>query len=231
MDPSELEILAYEANPLGMICLRRRGLRSEPGTVVTEITLDHQFLMSSHNTVSECALATQALGLHGGAGLQVLVGGLGLGYTARAALGSDRVAQVEVVELLPQVIDWFERRLLPLADELRADPRFAVSQGDVYARLSLPPLRQHDLILIDVDHSPSERLADANGSFYGEEGLGRARQHLAPEGVLGVWSYAESPVFEAALRAVFRDVRVEAVRFQNRVLEEPETNWLYFARG
>jgi spermidine synthase len=231
MGRSDLEILSFEESPIGMICLRRRELRSQPGTVVTEITLDHEFLMSSHNTASERALALHALDLHGGEDLQVLVGGLGLGYTAHAALSSDRVAQVDVVELLPQLIDWLDQGLVPLAEELRADARFTVSEGDVYARLFRPPARQHDLILVDVDHSPDERLGDVNEWFYTEAGLARVKPHLAPGGVLGVWSYTESPRFEAALRAVFRDVRVDPVHFHNRVVGEPETNWLFFARG
>jgi len=230
MSSSNLDILAYESSPLGMICLRRRELLSEPGTVVTEITLDHEFLMSSYNTASERALARYALEMHRGRDLKVLVGGLGLGYTAREVLRSDRVVQTEVVEFLPQLIDWLGKGLMPLADELRADARFAVIEGDVYARLSEPPQRKYDLILVDVDHSPDERLGDGNDSFYTEEGLGLAKKHLAPEGVLGVWSYTESSHFADALRAVFSEVRIESVAFENRVVGGEETNWLFFAR-
>ena len=109
MSDSNLEILAYEPSPLGLLCLRRRELLSQPGTIVTEVTLNHEFLMSSLYTDSERALSRTALEMHSGKDLRVLVGGLGLGYTAREALLSDRVASVEVVELLPQVIDWLAR--------------------------------------------------------------------------------------------------------------------------
>ena len=231
MSPIDFEVLAYEESPIGMICLRQRALRSQPGTVVTEITLDHEFLMSSCNTASERALASHALDLHPGKDLTVLVGGLGLGYTAREVLLSDRVARVQVVEFLPQVIDWLEKGLVPLADELRADPRFAVVEGDVYAQLAEAPERVYDLILVDVDHSPDERLGDENARFYREAGLELAKRHLAPDGVLGVWSYAESPRFAESLRAVFSEVRIEPVTFANRVLDEEETNWLYLVRG
>lgn len=230
MASRKLEILAYEPTDLGTLCLRRRELLSEPGTFVTEITLDQEFLMSSQHTASERSLATAAVELHGGKGLTALIGGLGLGYTAHAALASERVAYVEVVEYLPQVIGWLRRGLLPLSPELAADPRLTVTEGDVYARLSSAPRRPYDLILIDVDHSPGERLAEASAPFYGERDLRLARAHLAPGGILGVWSYAESPPFAAALRTVFREVQTVAVRYANCHVGEDCTDWLYFAR-
>ena len=230
MTPSNLEILAYEDTPLGPLCLRRRELLSAPGTVVTEVTLNHAFLMSSYNTASERALSTLALEMHAGAELRVLVGGLGLWYTARAALDSPRVASVEVVELLPEVVHWLERDLVPLSAELKGDPRFATVAGDVYARLAEPPSGRYDVVLVDVDHAPDDPLGDANGSFYTVEGLERARRHLAPGGVLGVWSYAESSPFASALRRVFAEVRIEPVHFHNPLIDEDTTDWLFFAR-
>lgn len=231
MSPSNLEILAYEDTPLGPLCLRRRELLSMPGTVVTEVTLNHEFLMSSYNTVSERALSRIALEMHAGTELRVLVGGLGLGYTAHAALASPRVARVEVVEFLPEVMDWLERDLVPLSGELKADERFAPVPGDVYARLAAPPAESFDLILIDVDHAPDDPLGSASSFFYTEEGLERASRHLAPGGVLGVWSYAGSSPFARALREVFAEVRVEPVPFFNELIDEETTDWLFFARS
>jgi spermidine synthase len=231
LGPSNIEFLASEESALGMLCLRRRELLSRPGTMVTEITLEHEFLMSSYSTASERALAHFALDMHEGRGLQVLVGGLGLGYTAHAALASDRVEKVEVVEFLPPVIDWLDRGLVPLSDALKADSRFSVSEGDVYRKLSMSADRKYDLILIDVDHSPDERLGTANDAFYTRDGLELAKQHLTDDGVLGVWSYAENSLFAEALRAVFREVRVESVCFQNELCDEEEEDWLFFGRG
>ena len=231
MCPSNIEILAYESTPLGILCLRRRELLSEPGTVVTEVTLNHEFLMSSYHTASERALASVALDMYRGQDVQVLVGGLGLGYTASEVLASDRAGHVEVVELLPQVIDWFDQGLFPLADSMQADPRLLVSQGDVFERLRQPPTRQFDVILIDVDHSPEDHLNGTNDSFYMVAGLQRAREHLAEDGILGVWSYAESSPFADALRQVFREVRIEPVTFNNTHINETMTDWLFFARG
>ena len=231
MSKPKLEILAYEMSPLGPLCLRRRELLSQPGTIVTEVTLNHEFLMSSLYTDSERALSEIALELHSGSQLEVLVGGLGLGYTAREALLSDLVTRLEVLELLPQVIDWLARGLVPLAEELGDDPRLLVSEGDVYRRLAGPPAELFDLILIDVDHSPDERLGDESVSFYTPEGLRAARQHLRDGGVLGVWSYAEDSPFADALREVFAEVRVEPVSHDNQLIDERRTDWLFFARG
>ncbi|MGI9518652.1 MAG: spermidine synthase [Pirellulaceae bacterium] len=231
MSKSNLEILAYEPSPLGVLCLRRRELLSLPGTIVTEVTLNHEFLMSSLYTDSERALAQTAVEWHSGDDLRVLVGGFGLGYTAHEALLTNRVAQVEVVELLPQVIDWLMRDLVPLSPELRDEPRLVVRQGDVYQQLAGPPGELFDVILIDVDHSPDERLDEASASFYTTAGLLAAQKHLAADGVLGIWSYAESSPFADALHAVFEQVRVEPVTWHNELIDEQRTDWLFFARG
>jgi spermidine synthase len=231
MSDSNLEILAYESSPLGLLCLRRRELLSQPGVVVTEVTLNHEFLMSSLYTDSERALASTALARHGGDDLKVMVGGLGLGYTAHAALSSESVALVEVVELLPQVIDWLRQGLVPLSPELNDESRLVVTQGDVYQRLAGPPNELFDVILIDVDHSPDERLGEESLPFYTAQGLQTAKEHLTPDGVLAVWSYAESSPFADALREVFEQVHVEPVSYDNRLIDERQTDWLFFARG
>jgi len=230
MSPSNFEILAYEETALGVLCLRRRELLSRPGTVVTEITLDHELLMSSYHTASERALAVEALARHGGNDLSVLVGGLGLGYTANEALQSERVRRVEVIEFLPEVVNFLREGLVPLSSELLADPRFGVSEGDVYAILRAPVRDQWDLVLIDVDHSPDEQLGGANQSFYTEAGLALAKQHLAPGGLLAVWSYAESSPFVDALRQTFAAVETVPVSYVNDLVDEEHTDWLFLAR-
>lgn len=229
MSKSNFEILAYEDSPLGPLCLRRRELLSRPGTIVTEVTLNHEFLMSSLYTDSERELARIAIEMNQNESLNVLVGGLGLGYTAREALQSPRCVTVEVIELLPQVITWLKQGLVPLSDELKDEPRLDILEGDVYARLAVTPITHYDVIMIDVDHSPDERLGDENASFYSIDGLHAAKAHLAPEGVLAIWSYAESSPFADALRAVFKNVRVEPVTYDNQLVDEQPTDWLFFA--
>ncbi len=229
MSSSNFEILAYEETALGVLCLRRRELLSRPGTVVTEITLDHELLMSSYNTASERALAEESLARHTGRDLSVLVGGLGLGYTANEALRSKRVQRVEVIELLPEVVGFLQQGLVPLSPTLLADPRFSVREGNVYAMLGEPPGERWDLVLIDVDHSPEEHLGPANQSFYTASGLARAKQHLAPGGILAVWSYSESSPFVEALRNTFAVVETVPIDFVNDLVDQEHTDWLFVA--
>lgn len=226
-----IEILAYEETSLGPLCLRRRELLSAPGTFVTEVTLNHEFLMSSYNTDSERALSNRAVAIHGGSELQVLVGGLGLGYTTRELLVHANVVSVEVVEFLPNVTDWLRRGLIPLAGELNAAVGLdlLITEGDVYQRLLGIPSRQFDLIVIDVDHSPSDQLAEVEHAFYSVEGLIKAKAHLREQGVLAVWSYAESSPFAEALSHVFTQISIESITTHNALVDHDQTDWLFFA--
>ena len=228
---SNLEILAYEETPLGILCLRRRELLSMPGKIVTEITLDNAFLMSSLHTDSERALASVAAEMHGGSDLRILVGGLGLGYTVDAILGFDQVRSVEVIEFLPQVISWLEDGLVPLSEKLNGDERLKIVEGDCFARMWETPTGLYDLILIDIDHSPDDRLGSVDQRFYSEEGLKHARGHLVQGGILGIWSYEESSPLSEALEATFGEVRIEPVTHENILIDETHTDWLFFARG
>lgn len=236
MSPSKLEILSYEDTPLGPLCLRRRELLSQPGVFVTEVTLNHEFLMSSYNTDSERIIAARSAEIHGGDSLKALVGGLGLGYTAYELLRSPRIELVEVVEYLPQVVAWFRDGLVPLSAELStfqtdSAAKLRITQGDIYERLLGPPSELHDLIVIDVDHSPSDQLGDGEHRFYTAEGLSQAKTHLRDGGVLSVWSYAESSSFSKALASVFPNVVVEPVTTYNDLVGHEQTDWLFFGFG
>ncbi len=231
-----LKILAYEETPLGVLCLRQRCRPDAPESWLTEITLDHEFLMSSLHTASERALAGLALerlggsGRLAGSGRRVLIGGLGLGYTAQAALESRLVESVVVMEFLPQVIDWLRSGLLPLSATLMAESRLSVERGDVYEYLLGETVtRLFDAILIDVDHSPDDPLDGSSGRFYTEVGLRTAARHLRPGGVLALWSYAQhSPTWES-LRSVFKRVESIPITYFNEHVQEDYTDWLYLA--
>ncbi len=231
MTTPRIEILAYEETPLGALCLRRRSTLSEPPRVVTEITLNHEFLMSSLHTDSERTLAEMSLAQLPGQRLSVLIGGLGLGYTACAALASERVAEVEVVEYLPQVIRWFADGLIPTARELSGDPRLRISQGDIYVRLlGRPSKSQFDAVLIDVDHSPEDQLASNHAVFYTNQGIGLAVKHLRPGGVLALWSYAQHSPLLDAMREYLIDVEAHGVSYYNQHVHEEFTDWLYVGK-
>jgi spermidine synthase len=215
------QILDSVDTPIGTLILRRRELLGRAGTVVTEVTIDHEMLMSSLNTISECALSTAALAFHdGGQKLRVLVGGLGLGYTAHTALEDERVGHVRVVDRLPAVIGWLADGHLPLSESLNADPRLDVVEGDVYADLLGPAEATYDLILIDVDHTPTERLDDASGPFYTQQGQARVAEHLAPGGVLAVWSAGDNDAYAAVLDAVYASTKREHVIWINELIND-----------
>jgi spermidine synthase len=188
--------------------------------------------MSSLHTASECALASLPLQQISADEARVLVGGLGLGYTAHAALQSDRVAYVEVVEFLPQVIGWMRAGLIPLADELSADARLAVTEGDIFRRLQQPPAGEpFDAILIDVDHSPEEVLSGSSHGFYRPEGLRAPSRHMHKDGVFAIWSYDEDTRLRDSMGQTFGRVNVYPVRYYNEHVREGFTDWLYVGQG
>src|ERR1700709_302830 len=119
---ARFEELDWQQTPMGDLTLRRR---TEPtlGVEIFEVKLGEEFLMSSLFTVAEEELATLGLAATNGTALDVLVGGLGLGYTALTALRDPRVGALTVIDALPAVIDWHERKLLPTSAELVEDAR------------------------------------------------------------------------------------------------------------
>lgn len=228
---ANFKILAYEETPLGILCLRKRLTLSEPHCWVTEVTLNHEFLMSSLHTDSERALANFAIERVVGENLQVLVGGLGLGYSAATALESERVGRVEVVELLPEVIGWMKDGLIPLSELLRKDDRFQVIQSDIFAHLmSEPNLRRWDVILIDVDHSPEEQLSTSEHGFYTLDGQMAAALHLNSGGVLALWSSARSQMLANAMSEVFEEVAILPVEYTNQHVNESFTDWIFLGK-
>src|ERR1700675_647552 len=126
------EELDFRPTPMGVLSLRRR--RSVPtGADIYEIKLGDEFLMSSAFTVAEIELARLGLAALARADLDVVVGGLGLGYTAHAVLENPRVRSLVVVDALAEVIEWHEQGLLPLGQQLTNDPRCRLVHGDFFA--------------------------------------------------------------------------------------------------
>lgn len=234
------EELAFAATDRGEISLRRRR---DPllDVDVYEVKLGDEFLMSSLFTAAEVELARLGLAAvpepepgPGGGGLDVLVGGLGLGYTAQAVLDDPRVRSLTVVEVFRDVIDWHERGLLPT--RLVNDPRTRLVCGDFFGLTAGVgydpdrPGRRFHAVLLDIDHTPDHLLHPSHAGFYTPDGLLRLESHLEPGGVFGLWSDDPPDArFAAVLGAVFGDVDVHVVDFDNPFTGERSANTVYVA--
>lgn len=172
------------------------------------IRVDGQMLMSSRMHGSEEALARA--GCQGlGPRASVVIGGLGLGYTLRAALDAlPADASVLVAEISPDVVDWNRGPLAPLAAHPLDDPRATVVIDDVLAVIRTA--RGLGAILLDVDNGPQGLTRAANDALYGEDGVATCARALAPGGALVVWSAADDAPYAARLRKV--GLRVEILR-------------------
>lgn len=232
------EELDYQPTAIGALSLRRRrDLRL--GLDVFEIKLGDEFLMTSAFTQSEIALARLATAAAGGGAVNVVVGGLGLGYTARAVLDDPAVASLLVVEFLAPVIAWHRSGLLPLSFELCRDPRTRIVEGDFFAMARCrdgfdpsSPGRRFDAILVDIDHSPAALLDGRSESFYRPEGLRSLARHLVPGGVFGLWSDDRPDErFLHTLRTVFPEAWAEPVSFDNPLQDRAFTQTVYLARS
>ncbi|TCC07164.1 spermidine synthase [Kribbella soli] len=234
---ARFEELDWQQTQLGEISLRRRHdptLNAE----VYEVKLGEEFLMSSFFTVAEVELARLGLAAVPGTGLDVVVGGLGLGYTAHAVLQDARVNSLIVVEALDAVIGWHRQALLPLAAEVTRDPRSRLVQGDFFALAGGDvgfdrgrPGRLFHAVLLDIDHTPRHVLHPSHAAFYTPEGLRRLADHLYPGGVFALWSNDPPDVaFGDALSEVFDSQLAHVVTFPNPLQGHEATNTVYVAR-
>ena len=230
-----LEELDWSLTPMGELSLRRR-LDPVAGVDVFEVKLGEEFLMSSLFTVAEIALATRALRLVDPLleQLDVVVGGLGLGYTAAAVLEDPRVRSLLVVERLAPVIDWHERGLVPSA--VPSSDRTRLVNEDFFALAAGPgldpdsPGRRFHAIILDIDHSPRHLLSPAHADLYAATGTARLAALLHPGGVFALWS--NDPPDEdylSTLRTAFPGARAEVVEFANPLQSRPATNTVYLA--
>jgi len=229
---ARFEELDWQPTPMGDLTLRRRtdvGL----GVEIFEVKLGEEFLMSSLFTVAEEELATRGLAVTEGDQLAVLVGGLGLGYTAIAALRDPRVSTMTVIDTMPAVIDWHQRGLLPVSELLTSDPRTRLVLDDFFAvmrRMPEPEDARYDAILLDVDHSPRHQLDPSHSDLYTVTGLHALAAHLTPGGVFALWS--DDPPDDEFLekaRAVFPQVQAHVIDFANPLTGGTSSNTVYVA--
>lgn len=234
---ARFEELAWSQTPRGEISLRRR-LEPTLKVDVYEVKLGEEFLMSSLFTVAEIELARLGLAEAKGEQLDVVVGGLGLGCTARAALEDSRVRSMVVVDAMAEVIDWHERELLPGAAELVRDPRTRLLLDDFFALAASEegfdpdaPGRTFDAVLLDIDHTPHHLLHPDHAPFYSADGLRRLKGHLRAGGVFALWS--DDPpdaAFSQLLTEVFDHAQAHVVTFANFLTGGESSNTVYVAR-
>lgn len=188
----EIETLRRAETPHGEVALRRRG-------EVIELVVNGVFAMDSVETRSEVALADVALdGLPGPA--RVLVGGLGLGYTAARLLDQD-VTRLDVVELAAPLVDWAREGVTEQLGRVAGDPRVRLHAGDV-AEWITEHADPWDAVLLDVDNGPSFLIHDHNARVYGTELLARFVGALSEHGRLVIWCEARSPELWSLLRTL-----------------------------
>jgi len=196
--PAEVVTVARAQTPHGEVALRRRG-------EVLELVVDGTFAMDTVDTSTEVALAQRALGQHRSP-QHVLVGGLGLGMTARAVLADPRVRHVDVVELAAPLVRWARDGLVPELAGLEGE-RCTLHVADVLDVLAgtAPPQGPWDAVLLDVDNGPDFLVHPSNAPLYTASGLAAARSVLRPAGLLVVWSSHLAPGLLAALSEAARD--------------------------
>uniref|UniRef100_A6VWH2 Spermidine synthase n=1 Tax=Marinomonas sp. (strain MWYL1) TaxID=400668 RepID=A6VWH2_MARMS len=225
-----------QASPLGEISLRRRRIPAFGDRDIYEVKLGEEFLMSSMFVDAEEALSTLGLAQVQGENLSVVVGGLGLGYTAVAALKDERIAELLVVDALETVISWHQKELVPLGKILNADQRNRYVLGSFFDLATDPSTgfdpsyagKKFDAILLDIDHSPTEFLNPSNAGFYTTENLSRMAEQLRSNGVFAMWS--QNPPednFIELLKTVFASVDSHLVTFDNPFQGGQSTNSVY----
>jgi spermidine synthase len=234
--PLLFEEIDSQASPLGEISLRRRRMPAFGDRDIYEVKLGDEFLMSSMFVDAEEALSTLGLAATQGDKLSVVVGGLGLGYTAVAALKDPRITELLVVDALDTVITWHKDELVPLGIILNADTRNRYVLGSFFDLATDPSkgfdpssgIKMFDAILLDIDHSPTEFLNPSNASFYTTENLALMAEQLKPKGVFAMWSQnLPEDRFEALLETVFESVTSHVISFYNPFQNSESTNSVY----
>ena len=214
------EVVARAASERGEVVLRRDG-------AVFELRVNGVFVMDTAEITSEVELARAALRAVERAG-NVLVGGLGMGFTTTEVLADPRVERLVVVEIEAAVIDWLRNGTVPHGPAHLADGRLTIINSDIREAVAEARPGSLDLVLLDVDNGPGFLVYEENRAVYHEAFLGRIREALTPGGALVVWSAAETVHLQQAMAAVFGNC--EAIPHPVRLQTRDERYWLYLSR-
>jgi spermidine synthase len=222
MKPRELVASAIVPGGGGELRLFRRG-----GDFM--IVLGGNELMSSRTSGSEEALAVMTCArLRNSLAPHVLIGGYGMGFTLRAALGTlPAQACVTVSELVPEIIAWARGPMAELAAGCLDDPRVDHAEGDVAALIDQAQ-DAYDAILLDVDNGPDGLTRGANDRLYSRSGLASAKRALKPGGILAIWSAYNDPAFTRRLNE--SGFSVDQVEVRARANGKGPRHTIWFAR-
>ncbi len=235
--PSNFQELDSQPTAIGELSLRRRRMSILPDLDIYEIKLNDEYLMSSLFHEAEDQLATLALQeIDREQHLDVVIGGLGLGYTAVSALQFKNLSTLNVIEYLPPIIEWHQRELVPMASILNKDPRCRFVQGDFFALnqgSGFDPqvaYKKFDAILLDIDHKPDHWLHPSNQLFYSQEGLQSLKGHLKNDGIFALWADGKpQETFEKLLQSVFDKVCSHTIEFENPITQSSSLGTVYTA--
>ena len=234
------EELDFQTTPLGNISLRKRTDPRLGGKLLYEVKLNDEFLMSSLFTESEIQLSKLALSALKQAGheqnINIVVGGLGLGYTAVAALEDNAVTSLRVIDVMAPVIKWHKLGLLPLGKQLSHDSRCLLVHGDFFKIATSESQGFDDTdkqvhgVLLDIDHSPTHWLNEENGSFYSKKGLQTLSHKIISGGVFAFWSNdPPDNNFVSLLNTVFKKCETHVISFPNLYEDRESSNTIYLA--
>ncbi len=229
--------LDYQKTPLGEVSLRRRK-QLKLNKDIFEVILNNEHLMSNLFIFSEVALASIPLKEMKSKSPDILIGGLGLGYTAKEVLSYQHVKSLTIIEYLEPVISWHQKGILPIGKLLLEDARCNIISSDFFKsafdEIGFDPnakYRKFDGIFLDIDHAPDFHLNPSNAKFYGVEGMENIKRNLKDNGLFSLWS--NNPPendFVEFLKEVFTNARAEKVIFYNSILEEDCTQTVYIAK-
>lgn len=209
----------------GELVLRERREDGAPGAL--ELRANGVFVMDTVETSTELALADAALAVVEQP-REVLVGGLGLGFTMHQVLADSRVERCSVIEIEPVLAEWMRDGTIPHGPALLADERARLVVADVADAVAEAPDASYDLVLLDVDNGPEQLVHATNEALYRAPFLREVQRSLRPGGVLVVWSAEASRDLERALTEVFGGS--ETVAHDVRLQERDEQYWLHLAR-
>ncbi|MFT6408809.1 MAG: spermidine synthase [Arenicella sp.] len=233
------EEIDYEKTPLGEISLRRRTEPRLDNVLIYEVKLGDEFLMSSLFVEAEEQLSILGLNRLKKNGhqhdLNVVVGGLGLGYTALTAVQDSAVSRLRTIDVMQPVIRWHQQGLLPIGDELAVNPKSELVHGDFFAiatddKVGVLEDSQVHAILLDIDHSPSHWLNQGNSGFYNRESLQKMKSKIIDGGIFGLWSNERPDAeFTKLLNQVFANTEEHVVSFPNPYSGGESINSVYIS--